>query len=57
MSAKKATPQKPAAPITSFFTKAPSPSQQQQTTGQAAKGAAMAEAAKKKLDELKEQGL
>ena len=46
MSAKKATPQKPAAPITSFFTKAPSPSQQQQTTtGQAAKGAAMAEAA------------
>ena len=45
MSAKKATPQKPAAPITSFFTKAPSPSQQQATTGQAAKGAAMAEAA------------
>ena len=46
MYAKKATPQKPAAPITSFFTKAPSPSQQQQTTtGQAAKGAAMAEAA------------
>lgn len=45
MSAKKATPQKPAAPITSFFTKAPSPSQQQTTTGQAAKGAAMAEAA------------
>ena len=45
MSAKKATPQKPAAPITSFFTQAPSPSQQQATTGQAAKGAAMAEAA------------
>ena len=38
MSAKKATPQKPAAPITSFFTKAPSPSQQQQHHGPSREG-------------------
>ena len=40
MSAKKATPQKPAAPITSFFAKAPSPSQH---AAVGMKGAAMAE--------------
>ena len=40
MSAKKATPQKPAAPITSFFAKAPSPSQH---AAVGVKGAAMAE--------------
>ena len=51
MSAKKATPQKPAAPITSFFAKAPSPSQH---AAVGMKGAAMAEGDKATVKQIED---